>query len=107
MIASSFAQAKICFEAVLRSLELMGEDGEYRIRDQQNLADIQHRDSKARLRVSGADNRRAHGWRFNLALADEPSQWGPRGEMLAAANPNGIGKAGGGAGGVHRDAPGQ
>ena len=92
LIASSFSQAKIAFEAVKTSLEKMGEDGEYRIRDQQNLADIQHRETKARLRVSGADNRRAHGWRFNLALADEPSQWGPRGEMLAAAIRTALGK---------------
>ena len=92
LIASSFAQAKICFEAVKTSLELMGEDGAYRIRDQQNLADIQHRQTKARLRVAGADNRRAHGWRFNLALCDEPSQWGPRGESLAAAIRTALGK---------------
>ena len=92
LIASSFAQAKIAFEAVKTSLEKMGEDGEYRIRDQQNLADIQHRDTKARLRVAGADNRRAHGWRFNLALCDEPSQWGPRGELLAAAIRTALGK---------------
>ena len=85
VIASAFPQAKICFDAVRTSLELMGEAGEYRIRDQQNLADIQHKESKARLRVAGADNRRAHGWRVNLVIGDEPSQWGPRGELLAAA----------------------
>ena len=85
IVASSFAQARIIFEAVKTSLELMGEDGEYRIRDQQNLADIQHRTTKARLRVAGSDNRRAHGWRFNLAIVDEPAQHGPRGEILAAA----------------------
>ena len=103
LIASSFAQAKIAFEAVKTSLEKMGEDGEYRIRDQQNLADIQHRETKARLRVAGADNRRAHGWRFNLALCDEPSQWGPRGELLAAAIRTALGKREGGSGGVHWD----
>ena len=85
IVASSFAQARIIFEAVKTSLELMGEDGEYRIRDQQNLADIQHRTTKARLRVAGSDNRRAYGWRFNLAIVDEPAQHGPRGEILAAA----------------------
>ena len=85
IVASSFAQARIIFEVVKTSLELMGEDGEYRIRDQQNLADIQHRTTKARLRVAGSDNRRAHGWRFNLAIVDEPAQHGPRGEILAAA----------------------
>ena len=92
VIASSFQQARLTFEAALRSLELMGEAGAYRIRDQQNLADIQHRETKARLRVAGADNRRAHGWRFNLCIADEPSQWGPRGEALAAAVRTALGK---------------
>ena len=92
VIASSFQQARLTFEAALRSLELMGEDGEYRIRDQQNLADIQHKETKARLRVAGADNRRAHGWRVNLVIGDEPSQWGPRGELLAAAIRTSLGK---------------
>ena len=92
VVASSFAQARIIFEAVKTSLELLGEDKEFRIRDQQNLADIQHRETKARLRVAGSDNRRAHGWRFNLAVCDEPSQWGPRGESLAAAIRTGLGK---------------
>ena len=92
VIASSFQQAKICFDAVRTSLELMGEDGEFRIRDQQNLADIQHRETKARLRVAGADNRRAHGWRVNLVIGDEPAQWGPRGELLAAAIRTALGK---------------
>ena len=92
VIASSFQQAKICFDAVRTSLELMGEAGDFRIRDQQNLADIQHKESKARLRVAGADNRRAHGWRINLVIGDEPSQWGPRGELLAAAIRTALGK---------------
>ena len=92
IVASSFAQARIIFEAVKTSLELLGEDGEFRIRDQQNLADIQHRETKARLRVAGSDNRRAHGWRFNLAIVDEPAQHGPRGEILAAAIRTALGK---------------
>ena len=92
IVASSFAQARITFESVLNSLELLGEAGDYRIRDQQNLADIQHKRTKARLRVAGADNKRAHGWRFNLAIGDEPAQWGPRGELLAAAIRTGLGK---------------
>ena len=92
VLASSFAQARIIFDAVKTSLELLGEDGDYRILDQQNMAMIQHRGTKARLRVAGSDNKRAHGWRFNLALCDEPSQWGPRGESLAAAVKTGLGK---------------
>ena len=94
-LAASFAQARLTFEAALRSLELLGETDAFRIRDQQNLADIQHRETKARLRVAGSDNRRAHGWRFNLCLGDEPSQWGPRGELLAAAVRTALGKRAG------------
>ena len=92
LIASSFGQARIIFEAVKTSLELLGEEDDYRIRDQQNLADIQHRKTKARLRVAGADNRRAHGWRVNLVIGDEPAQWGPRGELLASAIRTALGK---------------
>ena len=92
VLASSFQQARIIFESCLRSLELLGEVDEFRVRDQQNLADIQHRRTGARLRVAGSDNRRAHGWRYNLAIGDEPAQWGPRGELLAGAVRTGLGK---------------
>ena len=92
LIASSFVQARLGFEAVLTSLELMGETDDYRIRDQQNLADIQHKQTGARLRVVGSDARRAHGWRVNLVIGDEPSQWGPSGELLAAAIRTALGK---------------
>ena len=53
VVASSFAQGRLTFESVRTSLELLGEDGDYRILDQQNMAMIQHRASKARLRVAG------------------------------------------------------
>ena len=92
LIASSFVQARLGFEAVLTSLELMGETDDYRVRDQQNLADIQHKQTGARLRVVGSDARRAHGWRVNLVIGDEPSQWGPSGELLAAAIRTALGK---------------
>ena len=54
MVAASFGQAKLTFEAVRTSLELLGEIRDYRVRDQQNLADLQHRETKARLRVIGS-----------------------------------------------------
>ena len=95
LVASSFAQAKIVFEAVKTSLELMGEDWEYRILDQQNMASIQHKQTKARLRVAGSDNKRAHGWRVNLVIGDEPAQWGPRSEALASAIRTALGKRAG------------
>ena len=77
LVASSFAQARLGFEAVIRSLELMGEESEFRIRDQQNLADLSAQAFQRRGFASPAsDNRRAHGWRFNLAICDEPSAVG-------------------------------
>ena len=81
LIANSFQQARSIFEAVQNSMELMGEDGDYRNRDQQNLADIQHTTTKARLRVAGADNRLTHGWRVHLVIGDEPAQWGRAGNF--------------------------
>ena len=92
LIASSFAQARITFDSVLRSLELMDLRDEYRVLDQQNLAVILHRETRARLRVAGCDNRRAHGWRVNLLIADEPAQWGPRGSALQSALLTSLGK---------------
>ena len=92
VVASSFAQAKIIFEAVKTSLELLGEDDQFRILDQQNMASAEHRKTKARMRVVGSDSKRAHGWRTNLIICDEPAQWGPRGESLAAAIRTALGK---------------
>ena len=92
LIASAFAQARLGFEAVKASLGLMGEAGDYRILDQQNMALIQHKETGARLRVLGADAKRAHGLRFNLAVCDEPAQWGVRGELLASAVKTALGK---------------
>ena len=92
LIAASFQGARLAFEAVLVSLDLLGETEDYRIRDQQNLADIQHRRTGARLRVLGSDNKKSHGLRPNLVLADEPSMWGPSGELLASALRTALGK---------------
>ena len=92
-IASSFAQAsKAIFEPLLRSLEFMGVRDDYRIRDQQNLADCTHKETGARFRVLGSTYTKAHGLRFNLAIADEPAQWGPSGGRVAAALDTGLGK---------------
>ena len=46
VLASSFAQARIVFDAVLTSLDLLGERDAYHVHDQQNAAMIQHRDTK-------------------------------------------------------------
>ena len=95
LIASSFQQSRLGFESVLVSLDLLGELGDYRVRNQQNLADLEHKQTGARLRVVGSDNKRAHGWRVNLIVADEPAQWGVAGENLFAAVKTSLGKRSG------------
>ena len=92
LIAASFQGARLAFESVLVSLDLLGETEDYRIRDQQNLADIQHKQTGARLRVLGSDNKKSHGLRPNLIICDEPSMWGPSGELLASAIRTSLGK---------------
>ena len=83
LIASSFQQARLGFEAVKTSLELMGEDGEYRIRDQQNLADIQHKRTKARLRVAGASTWQSAMSRASGAPRRTPGGGDPHGARQA------------------------
>lgn len=96
VVASSFNQATICGLSVKTSLEIMGMEfgrtGNYRVRDSQNMFEIQHHASKARLRVYGSDSKRAHGLRPNLLLCDEPAQWEVGGEKLYAALKTALGK---------------
>ena len=92
LLASSFSQAKISFDGVVAMLTDSGRLDEYRVRDHENMALIQNKETGARLRVAGSDSKRAHGWRFDYALADEPSQWQSGGERLAAAVKTGLGK---------------
>ena len=51
----------------------------------------QKRGSPPLVRARGA----AKGWRVNLVIGDEPAQWGPRGELLAAAIRTALGKRAG------------
>ena len=94
LIASSFAQAKIGAEGAQYMLEDRGglDRKEYAINMSNSLIQIQHRETGARLRCVGSDNRRAHGWRINLVIADEPGQYGPRGESLNSALVTSLGK---------------
>ena len=92
LLASSFSQAKIGFDGVVAMLTDLGRRDSYRVLDHENMALIQNKDSGARLRVAGSDSKRAHGWRFDYALCDEPSQWQTGGERLAAAVKTGLGK---------------
>ena len=92
LLASSFSQAKIGFDGVVAMLTDLGRRDSYRVLDHENMALIQNKETGARLRVAGSDSKRAHGWRFDYALCDEPSQWQTGGERLAAAVKTGLGK---------------
>ncbi len=95
-VASSFNQALLIGRSVKTSLELagfqFGKNGEFRVRDSQNMFEIQSNKSRARLRVYGSDSKRAHGLRPNLLLCDEPAQWEIGGERLAVALRTSLGK---------------
>ena len=95
-VASSFNQALLIGRSVKTSLELVGfkfgKNEEFRVRDSQNMFEIQSNKSRARFRVYGSDSKRAHGLRPNLLLCDEPSQWETGGEKLAAALRTSLGK---------------
>ena len=93
LIASSFAQARLGFEAVLTSLDLMGElapvPGEGSTEPSGHTAPGERRSA-----AGWWDQTRnaLMGWRVNLVIGDEPSQWGPSGELLAAAIRTALGK---------------
>lgn len=94
--ASSFAQGKIIFEDVqefLRERYDIGKRREWRLQDSQNVATLEHRESRARVRCIGSDPRRAHGLRPAVALCDEPAQWdSSRSDKMLAAIRTGLGK---------------
>ena len=103
LIASSFAQAKIGFDGVVAMLTDLGRLDEYRVLDHENMALIQNKETGARLRVAGSDSKRAHGWRFDYALADEPSAMGDGRRTLGGGGKNGPWQAARGAGAVPWD----
>ena len=88
LVASSFGQATIAFRHVLRMLEptLERHPRLLRVRDSQNMATVQNRDTGALLRCVGSDPRRLHGAAPILILGDELAQWPPNqiDRMLAA-----------------------
>lgn len=77
VVASSFSQARIVFDAVLGCLGGAGavRVKGYRVSDNQNLCAIQRPDNGARIRCIGSDPKRAHGLQPVVVLADEPAQW--------------------------------
>ena len=94
LVASSFSQATIAFRHILRMLEptLERHPRLLRVRDSQNMATIQNRDTGALLRCCGSDPRRLHGAAPILILGDELAQWPPNqiDRMLAALDTSGT-----------------
>ena len=89
IVASSFEQARICFEHVLsfmRERYDLSDGREWRIWDSANNARIERKSNGARVKCIGSDPARAHGLAPVLALLDEPAQWEPSTSerMLAA-----------------------
>ena len=88
IIASSFAQARICFDHVVAFLRprIDANPTDWQVQDSANVAKIRHKPSGATLKAIGSDPRRAHGLAGALYLLDEPAQWTPNtsDKMLAA-----------------------
>ena len=95
-VASSFSQALLIGRSVKTSLEIMGKSfgkrGTFRVRDSQNIFEIENNDSRARFKVIGSDSKRAHGLRPNLAVLDEPAQHVLGGASLYSALRTAMGK---------------
>ena len=94
IVASSFSQARICFEHVLAFMgDQLADRSVWRIQDTMQTASIDHRPTGARVKVLGSDPRRAHGQAPTLVLADEPAQWPEStGERMLAALRTAAGK---------------
>ena len=95
--ASSFGQGLKPFRHVQRFLAAKGYDltdrKVWRLRDSQNVAELQYRESEVTVHCIGSDPRRAHGFAASTTFCDELSQWEPSktAPMLAALR-TGAGK---------------
>ena len=96
VVASSFEQARICFEHVLAFLSErhdLQDRGRWRVWDTAQQASITNRETGARLRCLGSDPKRAHGLAPVLVIADEPAQWpGNTADAMVAALRTAAGK---------------
>ena len=96
VVASSFEQARICFEHVLAFLSErhdLQDRGRWRVWDTAQQASITNRQNGARLRCLGSDPKRAHGLAPVLVIADEPAQWpGNTADAMVAALRTAAGK---------------
>ena len=98
LVASSFSQACIMGRDAVTYLGAQLEDrAVWRKRDTSGVFEIEHRPTRARLKVVGSDPRRMHGLRCTLALCDEPAKWPPTtSEAAIAALRTSMGKHPGG-----------
>ena len=94
IVASSFAQGKICFDHCKHFLgDKLDDRRTWRVADSEQAATIEHRPSGAKLRTLGCDPRRAHGLAPSLILCDEPAQWEhSKSERMLAALRTSMGK---------------
>ena len=78
IVASSFSQARLTFDALLLFaepfFEKYGRD-RFRIFDSSNHAMIMDIETKCKLRAIASDSKRAHGLNLKYVLADEAAQW--------------------------------
>ena len=94
IVASSFAQACIAFEHVVAFMDDKLKDRKrWRVWQTGQLAQIEDRETGAKVRCLGSDPRRAHGLAPSLLLLDEPAQWPPStGEKMLSALSTSLGK---------------
>ena len=92
LVASSFEQSRIAFRSVLALLGPLDRK-RWRIVDCSNKAQLEDRDTGARVIAIGSDPRRAHGLNPALALLDEGAQWpDSTGPAMVAALETALGK---------------
>ena len=83
LIASSYEQARLTFEHLLRflapTLEAhgVGPRGRYRLENSTSRCRLEDKMTAASVRILGSDPRRAHGAAPHLLLLDELAQWPP------------------------------
>lgn len=97
VVAASYAQARIAFEHVRGFLdERLFPKAHWRITDSLNWSIIEHRPTRARLRVMSSNPKRAHGLAPALVICDEPAQWQVAdGERMFSALVTSMGKIAG------------
>ena len=94
IVASSFAQATICFDHVVSFMgPKLRDRKKYKFWQTGQLSRIEDRETGASVRAIGSDPKRAHGLAPVLILCDEPAQWpSSSGDRMLAALRTSLGK---------------